>query len=146
MRIRPLVMGPPQLAAIKAALAEARKTPVTLRDALAVDMHDKIKDDVLALADKPDAKHLPPTYSVMIPVGYRLALCFEEQPDGLALHVSMSVDEPGQMPGVEAVKALLRAVGIGWQEWEAAWLEEFARGHHALNVVKIIAWRTPARA
>lgn len=146
MKIRPLVLGPPQLAAIKAALAAARKTPVALRDGLSVDAGDKIQHHTLALADQNDAHHLAPTYDVLIPVGYRMALCFEEQPDGLALHVSVSVDERGKMPAYAAVRALLEAAGLEWATWHASWLEEFAPGHHAVNVIKIIEWRAEGRA
>lgn len=138
--MRPLILDPDTLAAIKAAVERARAKPIpweTLRRHVPQQRESKRK---LTLADRGDDRDWrPPSEQVLIAHGFRAAISFEEQPAGLIRHLSVSVDTPGRTPSMEAMALL--AIAFGFRSFpvrmEQVWLEEFEPGHHAVNVVEI---------
>lgn len=143
--MRALILDGKIQAAIDAALVEARgriKTRALLERAQ-VPFDGKQE---LTLADRPayseaDAIALRGV-PVLIPVGFRANISFEEQPIGLCRHLSISVDRPGQMPSVPAVEMIAQAFGLDMSFSQSSpklegnfWLEEFEPGHHALHIV-----------
>jgi hypothetical protein len=123
-------------AEIARAIAEARKTPVPLDVVMALAMPDKAK---IMLADRPPGWR-PSSHHVEIPMGYRAAISFEEQPAGLVRHLSISVDgKPGACPNVLAVMALAAEFGLpgGLEDWKI-WTEEFDPGHFAVNLIAVV--------
>ena len=79
--------------------------------------------------------------SVLIPMGYRAAISFEQQPAGLIRHLSVSVDTPGALPNPIAVNFVLQAFGFDAIEAGTSriWTEEFQPGHSAVNIVQLEA-------
>lgn len=53
-----------------------------------------------------------PEFVCEIPVGFRVVYNHEEQNIGVVKHISISVDKPGALPNVEAVKEILRLFNI----------------------------------
>jgi hypothetical protein len=78
------------------------------------------------------------TANVILPRGYRVALTFEEQPLGMCKHLSISVDEPGSLPNPHAVAMICHEYGMRFPPLGRMWLEEFAKGHSAINLVDLI--------
>jgi hypothetical protein len=132
-------------AKISAAIAEARKTPVPLNVIMALAMPDK---DKLMLSDRPPGFVRPQSQHIEIPIGYRAAITFEEQPAGLVRHLSVSVDaKPGDCPSVPAIQMIASAFGIEWSPDSGGarvWLEEFESGYYAVNLVAVVDSDQPA--
>jgi hypothetical protein len=102
------------------------------------------------IADRPPGSIRPQSYNVLIPVGYRAAFSFEEQPAGLVRHLSVSVDtkKPGDCPSIPAMQMIASAFGIEWSldSGDArVWLEEFEPGKYAVNLIAVIDSDQPAR-
>lgn len=133
-----MVLGPELLRQIAAAIAEARKhtTPIqtTMKAAEGVPQGKSI----LTLEDRsPD--HKPKvTQQVLIPVGYRASISFEEQPAGLCRHLSISIENrpPGVMPSVIAVKMICAQFGVNFDNG-LIWEEEYEPGRFAINIVSL---------
>jgi hypothetical protein len=135
--MRPLLIGSDEKARIGAALAMARAMPVPRELIQRLAMPDK---DVLALADRPTDMERPPSQHVELPVGYRTAISFEDQPAGLVRHLSVSVNQPGSLPHPAAVRVIAEAFGFDLNDESKAarlWLEEFDPGHEAINVLQL---------
>jgi len=97
------------------------------------------RTETLKLADRKPGFERPREYQsqqVLIPIGYRAAITYEEHPGGLGLHLSISVEraDPTRMPSVEAVTAIATAFGIDWRAG-TSWLEEYEPGRHAVNII-----------
>jgi hypothetical protein len=140
MSTRALIIDDKVQAAINAALADARRQPMSLDEVkrIAVPNQDVLKLDLKDRAPNAAQRAHEPT-SVLIPIGYRASVSFEQQPVGLCVHLSISVDRPGWMPSRESVDMIAGAFGLkmpldGKSE---VWLEEFAPGHHAVNIVQL---------
>lgn len=136
-----IVIGEPERRAIQHAIERARERPVPLEE-VKRRAADIPQEGALNLADRP-ANYTPRTasQSVILPGGVRIAISFEEQPDGLTRHLSISTPRPGTVPNQYAVIILLRAFGMGLRPDVAttAWLEEFHPGHYAINIVQLDA-------
>jgi hypothetical protein len=119
---------------IAAALAFARAHPLPL----SVVRAGAVLPDrpMLSLQDRKPGFERPPGANVLIPVGYRAAVSIEEQPAGMCIHVSISVDRPGKLPSREAVAMIADAFGL--TRIDSRWLEEFEPGKHAVNVLQVI--------
>ncbi|MCK1670366.1 hypothetical protein [Bradyrhizobium sp. 150] len=84
---------------------------------------------------------------------YEAAISFEEQPAGLMKHLSVSSARRGRVPGPEVMQMVCEAFGFDETVCRAmggerasvlkperaarAWVEEFAPGRHAINVVEL---------
>jgi len=100
----------------------------------------------MKLGDRQPGYSRPPEYrsqQVLIPVGYRAAVSYEEQPAGIALHLSISVEraDPKWMPSPQSVTAIAAEFGIDetmlQAEAAAIWTEEYEPGRFAVNMLVI---------
>lgn len=144
-----LLIGEKERADITAALARARSRPLPLEFLRAAAIPDDCK--VLKLSDRKPGPKRPQAEQVLIPIGYRAAVSFEEQPAGMCMHLSISVEraDPKSLPSIESVKAIAREFGMDF--WNArqqglTWLEEYEPGRHAINVVMVTAPRPVGHA
>ena len=127
-----LQITPEKQAEIDAAVAYAEAHPLpwsVLRHGVTKDVRE------VKLADRPPGFERPASEHVLIPYGYRAAISVEEQPAGFLHHLSVSVDRPGKVPSMAAVRMIAEAFGI--KAWIKIWLEEFDPGHHAVNVLEL---------
>jgi hypothetical protein len=147
-----VVIGDRERRLIAKAKQAALKTPVPM--AALRDMRFNKEDAVgavMELKDRPpqyDRSKLPPTHSVMIPYGYRAAYSIEEQPGGLAAHLSIGTEgrkRKGIMPNEQCVKMIAEEFGIPFPPNGAAWIEEFEPGEYAVNLVHILQERTEGK-
>jgi hypothetical protein len=81
----------------------------------------------------------PRPQDVELPLGWRLNITCEEQPDGLCFHLSMSSPTPAKtVPGPEVVRMVLDLLGCG-DLAGPPWIEEFkedgAFAGRAVNVI-----------
>lgn len=132
---RALLIGPAEKAAIEQAIARAATHPRNLTQVKAA--HVKA-DRYLSLQMRADqGVNVPPPQSEMVelPIGYRCALSFEMQPPGMCKHLSISVDAKGKLPSREAVDMIAKEFGC--ETILTMWLEEFAPGHDAVNLVAL---------
>lgn len=144
MRNRALIIGPGHKALIDAAVAAARASPVrweTFRQ-LAEGIDQETTS--LALKDRPpNFKPANASQHVLIPIGFRAAISFEEQPAGLVRHLSISVEsKTGGMPNPQQVLAIAGAFGFtlpaeGLQGFDRVWTEEYEPGRWAINVLQL---------
>lgn len=143
--MRALLINEDVRAAIAAARARARAHPLS-REKLEQLKAGTYKAE-LTLADRPPDFERPDSDHVLIPIGYRAALSFEEQPAGLCRHLSVSVSKRGKMPNPVAVEAI--ALEFGFREpilkTSMMWIEEFEPGHHAINLVQVCEEENDAR-
>src|SRR5580765_793922 len=105
MRARALLLSAEVCRAIDAAVDAARANPVpweTFKHAMGNIDQDT---DTLPLKDRPpDFKPSFHSQHVIIPMGFRAAISFEDQPAGLVRHLSISVEsETGGMPNPAAI-------------------------------------------
>jgi hypothetical protein len=83
---------------------------------------------------------------------YEAAISFEEQPAGLLKHLSVSSTQAGKLPGPQVLELVCLAFGFDEKLCRSmvnpdaaiqpdrparVWIEEFKRGHHAVNVVEL---------
>src|SRR5262245_48829470 len=129
-----LVISEVEQATIRAALERAAKHPIPLDVIKASAAPDKVH---VKLEDrKAKALKRPQSENVLLPIGYRAAISFEQQPMGLCKHLSISVGRPGYLPSPEAVKAIAREFGMIWPNVGVhLWIEEFEPGHDAINLL-----------
>jgi hypothetical protein len=110
--MRPLIIDNELKALAANHVAEARKTPVSLVEvAKKLDaVMERKENKTYNLDDTQEAKEIvdrPKPWSMEIPFGYRAAVSFEEQPTiGLCVHLSISVDTPGRLPSIPAIKMI----------------------------------------
>jgi hypothetical protein len=141
-----LMLNNEVLARIGAAVAHARAHPVPL-SVLRTGAVPHTKP-VISLADRKPGYERPLSEHVLIPIGYRAAVSVEEQPTGMYMHLSISVDRAGKMPSPQAVIAIAAAFGIKWPPVKdgAAWVEEFEPGQHAFNIIQPLGVQTHGTA
>jgi hypothetical protein len=139
-----LIIGTKERHDIRVALARAREKviPFDVGAALAIDQ----ATNVVTLEERRKGPrgdfNRPISEQVLLPIGYRLAISYEDQPAGLCLHLSMSVDnKPGALPHPSKFASVLRACGID-QEPGRTWIEEFSidgrPGGLAINALFLI--------
>lgn len=124
---------------INTLIERARANPVRwadVKDAAIADV-----GPTLDLADRKPGFERPPSEHVLIPVGYRAAFSFEEQPIGMFRHLSVGVDKVGSLPSPQAVMEIAAAFGMDFPPAGGRvgriWLEEFDPGHHAVNIIQL---------
>lgn len=107
------------------------------------------------LSDRKPGFERPPSDHMTLG-NVRVAYSHEEQPAGIFRHLSASVQQPGKTPHPVAIAMICEAFGFSRELCEALgsvppkpadivariWLEEFAPGHHAVNVLELIEARS----
>jgi hypothetical protein len=137
-----LIIGQIERDMIERAMARARKKPIPF-DVLSASAIDQTTD-VVTLAERRKDFHRPKSEQIMLPVGFRLAISYEEQPAGLCLHLSLSVDRPNLLPDPHKVMAVVQACGIDPDNppHGRTWVEEFLidgrPGGVAANVLFVV--------
>jgi len=141
------VIGEREQRQIEAAIRKARKRPIPIELLARVAITPR---DTVPLSDRPadmSWRDRYPAHEVLIPVGYRACVSFEEQPDGLYIHLSISVErtDPKWMPDVAAVKFIAKAFGVGGEDKVGkTWIEEYEPGRHAVNLIQLVEPSPPA--
>jgi hypothetical protein len=138
-----LSIGPNEHRALLEAVERARAKPVMIDQVMAGAQYTNQSTNTIMLAER-DGK--PPfriaVQQVELPVGYRVAISFEQQPAGLCLHLSMSSSASGKVPHPEAIAMVLDAIGITRSSVVRSWIEEFEidgnSGGLAANVVVLM--------
>lgn len=136
---RALIINPETQAQIDAAVERARGC-VNTWEAMQPHAFGDFRP-TLTLAERKE-KGFPRQFEsqrVEIQVGYTAAFSFEEQPAGLCRHLSVSVDVKGRVPNQPAMEMIAVAFGflIPLGTMGRVWVEEFAPGHNAINVVQV---------
>ena len=77
---------------------------------------------------------------ILIPIGYRAAISFEESQDGVFLHLSISVNQAGsrELPGPQAIRDIAYEFGIEFPTVGKVWTEEDETGRLAVNI--LVMW------
>jgi hypothetical protein len=142
-----LIIGEVEKAAIKAAMKRARSRPIQI-EAVAANAIPDQASDVVTLEDRLKAPRgdftRPISEQVNLPVEHRLAISYEEQPVGLCLHISMSIDKPNRVPHPAAMATVAQACGIDIEALPPGrtWVEEFTidgqPGGRAVNMLFLV--------
>jgi len=136
--MRALLLNDEIRASIRAAVASAMDHVIPLELIKSLGIQDNVK--ILRLADRKPAFVRPLSTYVLIPIGFRAALSFEMQPDGLCRHLSISVDTVGHAPSQLMVEAI--AAEFGFNRFPLShgrlWLEEFEPDHFAVNIIELV--------
>lgn len=138
---RALLIGEGERKAIKEAIERAAKRPITLDMVKAMEIKGDrhLTLDMRRQQQGPDwEKKRPRSEFVSLPIGYRCAISFEEQTIGMCRHLSVSIDRPGALPSPEAFDMIAKEFGCEHVVAQP-WIEEFAPGHDAVNVVALSA-------
>jgi hypothetical protein len=150
--MRALIIRAEEQAAIKAAIERARARPLRVADVVRLAVPDT---DTVTLADRRPEHDRPPSQHVALPGGFHLAISFEEQPAGMCLHLSVSIERKNKAPNPYAVGMLVQECLLACgreppQDMLAAltpdqgrsWVEEFLvdgkPGGLAVNVLYVI--------
>jgi hypothetical protein len=146
--MRPLIIGPKEQQHIAAAIERARARPIPW-SVLKVAMPANQGTDTVTLADRePVERARPRSEMIDLPVGFRLAISVEEQPAGMCLHISISVDRADHAPHPAAVQmiaeeCLAALPHVAPDPPRRTWTEEFLvddkPGGLAVNVIFLIA-------
>jgi hypothetical protein len=145
--VRALVIGRQEVERIAAAVARARARPIPWH-VLKAAMTPRQDIPVVTLADRASVERLRPQSEIVdLPVGYCLAVSFEDQPMGMCMHISISVDRRNALPNPAAVRALaeecLKATPHDPAKDGREWIEEFLvdgkPGGLAVNVIYVVA-------
>lgn len=99
--MRPLLIDKKAKAAIQAVLTHAKSRPHTI---------EILKARMAGNYSTPGDEF--GKYSCFLEVGFKCVYTIEEQPFGWCHHLSISVDAPGKLPHMEAVKAIMQEFGI----------------------------------
>jgi hypothetical protein len=129
----PLYLGRAEIAAIQRLIKFAGEERVPLEE-----MKRRVK--ALQRGDKLPSRYNM-RFTIKIPFGYSATYTIEEQPQGWARHLSVSVEQFGGMPNSNAVEMLMREFGFrrtGIHEAAAAWLEPIGNDRKATNVLEYI--------
>lgn len=133
-----LVMTPDTQAEIDALIVRARRDPVIFMKSFGLEHMTSVPLDA-----RPPGYERPPSSHVLIPIGYRAAFSFEQQPIGLCRHLSVSHE--GAMPSEAAVAEIARMFGFTAfpptrgeiKTSFRIWIEEFDPGEWAVNIVEL---------
>lgn len=136
--MRALIINPEIQAQIKNVCDEARKKTLPwsiLKKYVVPDLNE------VRLSDrKPGSEEvIDRGEQIVIPNGYLVMLSFEEQPDGIMRHLSVSLVDSKKMPSPEAVDMILSEFGFDTIPMRTSriWMEEFEPGRFAINVCQL---------
>jgi hypothetical protein len=137
-----LIIGPSERAVIKAAIERARRCPINAAEVARLAVPDKFH---VTIEDRV-GKRTTSSQHVVLPNGYFLAICFEDQPDaGLCIHISISVR--GGLPNPWAAEMIATACGVPFRPHANSdvhfWIEDFeeegGRIGKAINMIYAVA-------
>jgi hypothetical protein len=141
-----LIIGIEEQEKIKEALAQARAKPMPLSVLQAIAIDDRKKPSTkMALEDRDrhgrleEVKKKYPSYPVQLGM-YVAAISFEEQPNGMTKHLSVSSHRKGLVPNELAMQMVAEAFEFsGWPPIRPhrLWVEEYEEGHSAINLVEM---------
>lgn len=149
--MRPLIIGPEEKTAIKSAIDRARSHPLSIDDVVRLKVPDK---DHVTLADRRPEHDRVQSEHVALPFGYHVAISFEQQPAGMCLHLSISVERRHKLPHPAAMAMIFNeclsvVVGAGHdlttvlptdgQTWVEEFLIDGQPGGLAINAVYLLA-------
>jgi len=97
-------------------------------------------DDILDVMNKEKSKAGDSEgFTVVIPIGYTCVFSYENQPIGLARHLSISVDEPHKMPNVESVKEIMNQFGFESVLAQCiVGIENIDESHSAISIAELV--------
>lgn len=132
-----LIVSEAEQEKIAAMIAEARENymPWSIAQHGAV----TIDDGYLPLDKRIPGFERPPSQHIVLGT-YRIAFSFEEQPQGICRHLSVSTlpPQPDVLPGIAAVAEICRLFAFeNVPEDGGIWLEEYEPGLFAVNVVEL---------
>jgi hypothetical protein len=139
-----LIIGELEKAAIASAIERARKRPAPLDVVRKHAFKQKKPNPVVKLTDRKTGFETPlKSQQVLIPVGYRVQVSFEQQPAGICMHLSISVErnDPKLMPSVEAVSKIAKEFGVDFTEINQqgmTWMEEYEPSRYAVNLLMVV--------
>lgn len=134
--MRVLAIGPDEQKAIEALVAKATATPIPLE--IIQELAKGFDPADVSTRRTAEGKYLPSEFTIDIPDGYRVTYTHEMQPGGLCRHLSVSVSSE-KLPSGAAVMMLMSDFGFrGPIEMCATWLEEYAAGFQAVNIVELV--------
>jgi hypothetical protein len=146
-----LIINDDVRAGLRAARDRARAKPLSF--AMVQSLITPNQDtNTLKLEDRGEADKRPASEHVMIPIGYHVAISYEDQPAGLCLHVSVSKeDRPGLLPHPHAFSEIIAALDIDMTKPPGrVWLEEYLvdgkPGGQAVNVLFLVLPREGGNA
>lgn len=87
-----------------------------------------------------------PDQTVELPLGWRVTVSHECQPQGLCRHLSVSSPAHGRVPSPEVVVWIMRAVGFDpceLEECDLIWHEDYGGGTLAINVLQVVNRTAP---
>jgi hypothetical protein len=141
--MRALLLNAEICRAIDAAVDAARATPVSWETFKTMIGSIDQNTVSVALKDRPPNFKRPPAHHVLIPVGFRAAISFEDQPAGLVRHLSISVESnaAGAIPNIPSILAVAKAFGFilpeGLESIDRVWTEEYEPGKWAVNLLQL---------
>ncbi len=126
-----------------AALVIDDNTKRQIEDIIVYAKANPLNPEILIAQAKKDLlmyKEFLNSYTIYIPVGFRVTYTQELQPPGLCDHISISVDHPGKLPSQVAVEMLMMIFKmITDQPYEdrivSVWIEDFNQQLSAVNIV-----------
>jgi hypothetical protein len=141
-----LVIGIEEQEKIKEALAQARAKPMPLSVMMEIAIDDRKKpSNTLALKDRDKSGRLEairkeyPSHHVQLGM-FTAAISFEEQPNGMTRHLSVSSYKKGRAPNEAAMQMVAEAFEFsGWppKRPHRIWVEEYEEGRSAVNLVEM---------
>lgn len=138
-----LLIGQKEEQLIAAAVEKARKKVLPLSIIRGIATTDDT-DELLLKDRKPGVEFVRMRYKpehIMLGT-YRCSFSFEEQPDGIMRHLSISSARRGFIPGMEVLKVVLPLFGfsgIPATRPGRMWNEEFEPNWFAVNIVELDA-------
>jgi hypothetical protein len=130
---------------LRDAAAHARRRPIRWEKLKAGALPEGRDKFDISLGDR---EHLPDVerevYEVILPLGWRVCIGCEEQPAGIALHVSMSSPADGKVPSPEAMFMLCDALGHKQEDIARLWMEEYEPNRRAINMLIVLEERQVA--
>ncbi len=133
--MRALIINKDVRTQIKFAVERARAKPIPWSQLQAYTLPGNTRE--IKLGDRPKGFERVESQFVVIPDGYRASFSFEEQPAGILRHLSVSVSTPGKLPSLEAFQIIAEEFGFTKDGDGTTWMEEFAPGHHAVNILQV---------
>ena len=139
---RTLVINEMARIVITEVIERARKHPMPVTEAMAIAVRDP--GPTLMLHERPAATQgygrRRNVEQIELFDGYQCAFSFEEQPHGIVRHLSIAVNNPGNVPMPAAVQMICKE--FGFREFPPlygrVWVEEFRPGEFAVNVAELV--------
>jgi hypothetical protein len=144
-----LMIGATEREQIAEMIAWAKAHPISFEQLRAGIIDAEDKKTVLHLQDRVPGYTRPArSGQILFPGNFHAAYSCEEQPAGFCAHLSISVvgrARKGMMPHPEAVRMIAEEFGMPYTS-DKSWIEEFAPGEFAINLIHVYQPRGGGRA